>query len=275
MVLRDENAPAHGGKRHQKFDDDIRDYLIECLECNPLLTLRQLNANLQDQFPAKSRISDETSNKIDGLAYTLKLSRDVPADRNSVDTKVWRREYAERYLSPQTVNTMKIYVVEVGCNIHVKRSFAESIRGERAYRPVTTQPGRNVHVTVCAAITAPNGIVHFELYRGGMKKVLFREFSQAVSASIIAENGANHLTYLIFYNAPSHRNMEEALGGTFPIKRLPKYSPFLNPINAFSCWKNDLKTGLAENMHIFLNPDQNGRNGMTLEEFCCNKLKRN
>ena len=27
-------------------------------------------------------------------------------------------------------------------------------------------------------------------------------------------------------------------------------------------------------MHIFLNPDQNGRNGMTLEEFRFNKFNR-
>ena len=31
---------------------------------------------------------------------------------------------------------------------------------------------------------------------------------------------------------------------------------------------------LVENMHTFLNPDQNGRSGMTLEKVCFNKLKR-
>ena len=41
---------------------------------------------------------------------------------------------------------MKVYVDELGCNIHVKRSFTRSIRGERAYRPVATQPGLNVTV---------------------------------------------------------------------------------------------------------------------------------
>ena len=171
----------------------------------------------------------------------MKLSGDYPTDRNSIDTKVWRREYAECYPSSQTVNTMKIFVDEFECNIHVKRSFARSIREERAYRPVATQPGR----------------------------------MQAVSANIIAERGANDQAYLTFDTAPGHRNIEEALGETFPIKRLSKYSPFLYlRENAFSCWKNDLKARLAENMHIFLNPDQNGRNGMTLKEFPFNKLER-
>ena len=27
IVLRDEDEPAHGGKKYQKFDDDMRDYL--------------------------------------------------------------------------------------------------------------------------------------------------------------------------------------------------------------------------------------------------------
>ena len=68
---------------------------------------------------------------MDGLPYTLKFSRDVLADRISAfDTKVWRREYTEWYLSPQTVITMKVYLDEFGWNIHVKRSFARSIRSK-------------------------------------------------------------------------------------------------------------------------------------------------
>ena len=58
IVLRDEDAPAHGGK-NQMFDEDTRDYLIEYLECNTLLTLRQLNAKLQHHFAAKLRSSDK------------------------------------------------------------------------------------------------------------------------------------------------------------------------------------------------------------------------
>ena len=60
IVLRDEDAAAHGRKWYQKFDEDMRDYLVECLEWNPLLTLRQLNAERQDHFPAKPWFSDKT-----------------------------------------------------------------------------------------------------------------------------------------------------------------------------------------------------------------------
>ena len=275
IVLRDDDTQPHGGKRYQKFDQEMLDFIIDCLEMNPLLTLGQLNRKLRDAYPEKPEVSDRTlSSKIEGLAYTLKLSRDSPADRNSLDTKVGRREYAEWCLSPQIVNAMKIYIDEFGCNIHCKRSFGRSKKGQRAYRQVATQPGRNI--TVCAAITSQHGIVHFEIYMGGMKKPLFREFLQAVSANIIAEHGVDQQAYLIFDNAPAHRNIEEeALGGTLPIKRLPKYSPFLNPIeNAFSCWKSELKKNLAENMSIFLNPDNHGRDGMSLRDFRFLMMKR-
>ena len=79
---------------------------------------------------------------------------------------------------------------------------------------MATQPDRNE--TLCAAITALHGKVSLELSRGGTKSVFFyREFLQAVSANIITEHGANNQAYLIFDNAPSHRNIEEeeALGG--------------------------------------------------------------
>ena len=47
------------------------------------------------------------------------------------------------------------------------------------------------------------------------KVFFYRELLQAVSANIITEHGANNQAYLIFDNAPSHRNIEEeeALGG--------------------------------------------------------------
>ena len=99
--------------------------------------------------------------------------------------------------SPQTVNIMKIYVDEYTCNIHVKRSFARSIRGKRAYQPVATQLGRNV--TVCAAITALHGIVYFELYRKGIKNCFFGDFCKHSSTHfLIAEHGASLQAYLIF-----------------------------------------------------------------------------
>ena len=57
-----------------------------------------------------------------------------------------------------------------------------------------------------------------------MKKDLFVNYLEAVSANVIAEFGSTVSAHLIFDNAASHRNVEEATAiGTLPTKRLPKY----------------------------------------------------
>ena len=83
-------------------------------------------------------------------------------------------------------------------------------------------------------------------------------FLEAVSANVISEFGTTVCADLIFDNAPSHRNVEEATAiGTLPTKRLPKDSPVLNPIeNAFSAWKASLKALLSANQLLFLSPNE-------------------
>ena len=85
-------------------------------------------------------------------------------------------------------------------------------------------------------------------------------FLEAVTANVIAELGTTVCAYLIFDNAPSHRNVEEAISiATLPTKRLPKYSPFLNQTeNSFSALKASLKALLSANQHVFLSPNGNG-----------------
>ena len=109
-----------------------------------------------------------------------------------------------------------------------------------------------------------------------MPRNLYQKVSPKDKARLreMHQSGGNFVTLAKLLKI--NRNIEEeALGGTLPIKRLPKYSPFLNPIeNAFSCWKSELKKNLAENMSIFLNPDNHGRDGMSLRDFRFLMMKR-
>ena len=58
------------------------------------VTIGELNAKLRIERPNKPNVHDKTvSNAIDGLAFTLKVSRDSPQDRNSAETTAWRKEY--------------------------------------------------------------------------------------------------------------------------------------------------------------------------------------
>ena len=90
---------------------------VEILEENPLVTVSNLNKELRRRYPNKPEICDKTlSNAIDGLAFTLKLSRDTPAQRNSSETKVDRKQHVEWMMSTEVVYALKIYIDEFGSN---------------------------------------------------------------------------------------------------------------------------------------------------------------
>ena len=67
-----------------------------------------------------------------------------------------------------------VFVDECGYNIWTTRSHGRARRGERAYRQVCGQRGRNV--TVCLAISPINGVVFHSAYLGGMNAVRFSDF---------------------------------------------------------------------------------------------------
>ena len=97
-----------------------------------------MNKQLSQELPEKPQVHIKTlANALDGLAYILKLPRDVPADRNRAYVINERYEYARWLTSPNVVNTCKMYVDECGMNIHTKRNQAGSIRGTRTYRTVS------------------------------------------------------------------------------------------------------------------------------------------
>ena len=77
------------------------------------------------------------------LLMDLKFARDSLQDRNSAGTEAWRSEYCEWLKCAEVVNAMKIYFDEFGCNIHIKRTFGRSKKGERAHGKIASQSGGN------------------------------------------------------------------------------------------------------------------------------------
>ena len=172
------------GNRQTKVDDEMKTAIADYLESNPLLTLIEINFRVRANLPQKSTISIKTlSRSIDGLAYTLKLNRDSPAQRNAPETLAARKQYAEWILSADAVGAEKIYVNEFGVNIHTKRSFGRALGGERAIRVTSTQSGQNV--SVYAAISAEHGLIYFEIFQGSVNFEKFRNFLQIVSGNFI------------------------------------------------------------------------------------------
>ena len=161
---------------------------------------------------------------------------------------------------------------EFGVNIHTKRTFGRALRGKRAIRVTSTQSGQSV--SVCAAVSAAHGHIYLEIFQGSVNFEKFRNFLQNVSGNIITEFGYQYNAHLIFDNAPSHSNVEDA-SGLISIKRLPKYSPFLNPIEmAFSSSKAAIKRELASKQDLFINIPETQLQGRSLKLYRFEMVKK-
>ena len=97
-----------------------------------------------------------------------------------------------------------------------------------------------------------------------------------MSGNIVVSSGLDirsSQTVCIFDNAKSHANVENEFSNILPLRRLPTYSPMLNPAeNAISCWKGEIKKKLAEQMSTFINPTASDLMGRTLQAFRVQKL---
>ena len=95
-----------GGKLGKNVDSSMLELIVGILEENSLVTVSNLNKELRRRYPNKPEICDKTlSNAIDGLAFTLKLSRDTPAQQNSSETNVDRKQHVEWRMSAEVVNS--------------------------------------------------------------------------------------------------------------------------------------------------------------------------
>ena len=78
-----------------------------------------------------------------------------------------------------------------------------------------------------------------------------------------------HSAFLIFDNVSNHNDTEiHEMGKVIDLERLPKYSPFLTPVeNAISAWKAAIKQEINNAMVDFIQPPDDLRAGCTLLQF--------
>jgi hypothetical protein len=81
---------------------------------------------------------------------------------------------------------------------------------------------------------------------------------------------------IIFDNVSSHNDAElQELVGEVEMRRLPRYSPFLTPVeSAISSWEAAIKREIAANRDGFIQPTAETRAGQTLVQFCRDELQR-
>ena len=237
---RSESLQQAGG-RQKVIDDETVDFIVTLIEGNSSIGLQELQRTVREIWPTKPHFSiTSLSRCLDGECISLKMSRDVPAERNSPATKDNRRHYAQWMMS-EGINSHRIYVDETGFNLWTKRTYGRAKVGERVNRIVGGQRGRNC--TVICAISDQVGVLYYEIHFGTVNKLVFNAFMNSL-CTIIGDTPS----VIIMDNAPIHNGIQE-IYPEVPIKFLPPYSPFLNPIeNCFSVLKTYLKQHLTQNV---------------------------
>ena len=227
-----------GGRRNQKIDDEMIQYLIAKIESKPTSTLNELKQQMRVDLPNKPHVSHQAiSKKLDGLLYTVKDVRSVPEQWNTPRVKEERQQFANWFMG-DGLRQHKVFVDEFGVNVWTARSKGRAPIGARAVRIVEGQRGSNV--TICLAISPQFGLVHSSISPQAMTQERFGEFLLEL-AELMRFTDDNYV--VLCDNARPHHNSPNF--GT--IRYLPTYSPFINACEAAgSCLKAAVKRRLSE-----------------------------
>ena len=139
----------------------------------------------------------------------------------------------------QAIVSHTVFVDECGYNIWTARSQGRAIRGERAYRQVCGQRGRNLTVTLAISLTA--GLVFHSAIIGGTNAQKFADFLAQTRLNL----DPDEQVVFIYDIAPAHHNPGNP-GPNTELKKLPPYSPFLNIVEqAISSLKAAIKANIS------------------------------
>ena len=178
-----------------------------------------------------------------------------------------RVDYATWFMN-HTVVRHCVFVDECGYNIWTARSHGRARQGERAYRQVCGQRGRNLTVTM--AISPINGLVFSSAALGGRNSARFDNFLAQARTNLDPDEEV----IFVYDGAPAHRNPVIPAPNT-ELKMLPPYSPLLNIMEqAISCLKAAIKADISrpEIQRRMDNRDEARAGGIPLREFRAQQL---
>ena len=132
-----------------------------------------------------------------------------------------------------------VFINECGNNIWTARNHGRARQGERAYRQVCGQRGRNV--TVALAVSPVDNLVFHSTYIDGMNARRFNDFLAQTRQNLDSDEEV----ILIYDSAPTHRNPAIPATNT-ELEMPPAYSPFLNIVKqAINSLKAAIKGDVA------------------------------
>ena len=211
-----------GGANNVRVDDEMRECLQDILNENCLLTLAQMNEELQK-----------------------------------------RHDYANWFMGHAVVNHC-VFIDECGFNIWTSRSQGRARIGERAYRQVCGQRGRNITITL--AVSPTSGLIFQTAMIGGMNRVRFNDFLAETRRNL----DPDERVIFIYDGAPAHTNPENPDDENTELKKLPPYSPFLNIVEqAISALKAAIKADISrpEIQQAMCNRQEARRQGTPLGQY--------
>ncbi|XP_074619610.1 uncharacterized protein LOC141878539 [Acropora palmata] len=165
----------------------------------------------------------------------------------------------------QAIVSHTVFVDECGYNIWTARSQGRAIRGERAYRQVCGQRGRNLTVALAISATVTAGLVFHSAIIGGMNAQKFADFLTQTRLHL----DPDEQVVFIYDGAPAHHNPGNP-GPNTELKKLPPYSPFLNIVEqAISSLKAAIKADIScpKIQREMNNRDEARRQGIPLGHY--------
>lgn len=235
----DRNPGAKGGATYFKLSDNMINSLVRYVEAHPAITLKEMKDKLSVDHPAMPGVCVQTISKsLDGQLITLKKLQSNPIDWNTDEVKEARRDYMQ-WLVNEGMQENFVFQDETGFNLWTARTRGWAHIGQPAVRVINGQRGRNLSVSL--AISPIHGLVHYKISQG-FNREQYQGFITELSQLL-----ADEQFILLIDNAPCHSEAEIGLQyDAHAIRRLPKYSPFLNPTElANSALKAEVKRRLS------------------------------
>ena len=227
-----------GGNRRPLLSLEQKEKIINWVDENSLITLKELKQNVHDEFGIVVSLS--TVDRVIGqFHYTLKSLVRVPERQNCQTTIQKRLEYSEmfRELETMVMHESIIFLDEVGFAVVTRPKRGRSLKGKSAYCFVSAARSRNI--SVVAAVNK-NGIIYSKIHDRAVNGEDFKVCLEELNSSYILKGIENPI--IVMDNARIHhyKGLQDLIvRENLDLKYLHPYSPFLNPIeNVFSVWKN-------------------------------------
>ena len=115
-----------------------------------------------------------------------------------------------------------VFIDECGYNIWTARNHGRARQGERAYRQVCGQRGRNV--TVALAVSPVNGLVFHSTYIGGMNAPRFNDFLAQTRQHLDRRGGYLHLRRCASTSKSCHLRGQYRAGNASGLQPIPEHS---------------------------------------------------